>query len=354
MLNRVKTGSVRSKKVIGDRGLLQLWVPKGELRQRLVEAVHEMLGHVGRDKTFQMMHDKFYWPGMYTTVEKHCSLCMNCQLHAPKPAVAPMQGHVEADKPEDYAAMDILHMEEANGYKFLLTVTDVHSRYGRTIPSEEITAAAVLRAVEDWVVPGGFGRCRKRLIDGDSEFKSETEEALEAWNSRVHVSAAEHYESHGIIEKYNRSLVNKIAKVLYDTEDGTWMEVRAAAFEGYNCSFYTAISSSEKMVASMEVRHGRNTISDTMNNWATRKMSTTEYADRLRKKIDEMSQWVRDSRQNYQHWMEKSSKRKNHKLRVSDQGEVVLMYKPLKSHKLNKSRRSRGGRTELRGHTAQV
>jgi hypothetical protein len=268
MLYRVKTGSVRSKKVIGDHDLLQLWVPRGELRQRLVKAVHGMLGHAGRDKTFQMMHDKFYWPGMYTAVEKHCSLCMNCQLHAPKPAAAPMQGHVEADKPGDYAAMDILHMEEVNGYKFLLTVIDVHSRYGMAIPLEEITAAAVQRAVEDWVVPGGFGRCRKWLIDGGSEFKGEMEEALEAWNSGVHVSAAEHYESHGIIEKYNRSLVNKIAKLLYDTKDGTWMEVRAAAVEGYNCSFHTAISSSEKMVAPMELWHGRNTVSDTMDNWA--------------------------------------------------------------------------------------
>ena len=106
---------------------------------------------------------------------------------------------MEADKPGDYAAMDILHMEEANGYKFLQTVIDVHSRYGMAIPLEEIAAAAVLREVEDWVVPGGFGRCRKWLIDGGSDFMGEMEEALEAWNSGVHVSAAEHYESHGII-----------------------------------------------------------------------------------------------------------------------------------------------------------
>ena len=153
MLYRVKTGSVRSKKVIGDHDLLQLWVPRGELRQRMVKAVHEMLGHAGRDKTFQMMHDKFYWPGVYTAVERHCSLCMNCQLYAPKPAAAPIQDHVEVDKPGDYATMDILHMEDANGYKFLLTVIDVHSMYGMAIPLEEITAAAVQRAIEDWVVP---------------------------------------------------------------------------------------------------------------------------------------------------------------------------------------------------------
>ena len=49
MLYRVKTGSVRSKRVIGDPDLLQLCVPKGEFRQRQVKAVHEMLGHAERD-----------------------------------------------------------------------------------------------------------------------------------------------------------------------------------------------------------------------------------------------------------------------------------------------------------------
>lgn len=141
----------------------------------------------------------------------------------------------------------------------------------------------------------------------------------------MHVSAAEHYGSHGIIEKYNRSLVNKIAKLLYDTEDGTWMEVRATTVEGYNCSFHTAISSPEKMVTPMELWHGRNTVSDTMDNWDTRKMSTTEYAGRMRKKIEEISQWVKDSGTDYQSWMGKSSKKKDPKLRVFDEGKVVLL-----------------------------
>ena len=242
-LYRIKAGTAKAKLALGDHEMLQLWVPAGELRGRLIKTVHERLGHAGRDRTFQSLHDKFYWPGMYAATEAYCSVCMNCQLHAPKPAAAPMQGHVTADSPGEYAAMDIVHMQQVNGYSYLLTVIDVHSRYGMAIPLQEITAAAVQRAVEDWVVPGGFGRCMKWLVDGGSEFKGELEEALQAWNCKVHISAAEHYESHGIIEIYNRTLVNKIAKLLHDTECGTWMDVRAAAVEGYNCSVHQAISS---------------------------------------------------------------------------------------------------------------
>ena len=157
VLYRVKAGTKKARLALGDHEMLQQWVPAGKIRKGLLETVHSRLGHAGRDRTFQPLHDKFYWSGMYAAVERHCALCVDCQMHAPKPIAAPMQGHVEADKPGEYVAMDIVHMAEVNGYKCMLTMKDVHSRCGMAIELMEISAAAVQRAVEDLVVPGGFG-----------------------------------------------------------------------------------------------------------------------------------------------------------------------------------------------------
>ena len=50
------------------------------------------------------------------------------------------------------------------------------------------------------------------MIGGGGEFKGEMEQALTAWHGTVMcVSAAEHYESHGLQNK----------KLLYGTEDHT-------------------------------------------------------------------------------------------------------------------------------------
>ena len=45
---------------------------------------------------------------------------------------------------------------------------------------------------------------------------------------------------------------------------------------------------------------------------------------------------MRQSREKYQQWMEKGSKKKEHKLRKFQKGEEVLLYKPIDSKRLSK------------------
>ena len=53
-----------------------------------------------------------------------------------------------ATRPAEMLTMDIVHMPEASGYKYLLTVVDVFTKYGAAVPLTEITATAVLTPAE--------------------------------------------------------------------------------------------------------------------------------------------------------------------------------------------------------------
>ena len=133
-------------------------------------------------------------------------------------------------------------------------------------------------------------------------------------------------------------LPNKLVKLLHDTKCSTWIDVMAAAVEGYNCSVRMAISSEEAMVpvAPTELWYGRNTVADSIARWLQQKDTPSDYAKLLKSKIETISSWAKQSRQKYQQWMENGSKKKKHKLRKFEADEEVLLYTPMDSKKLSK------------------
>ena len=218
--------------------LFRIYVPDQDgLREQLTQVVHRELGHAGRYRTYQGLQSKFVWPGMCSATHAHANhcTCTLCQLHAPKAPAAPIQGHdiVQADECAQVVTADIVHMPDANGNTYMLTVMDtcIFSRYGDAVPLTAITALEVTIALRDVVLPNGWGRPEMWVLDGGSEFKAELAEALEAWGADWRESAPEHPESHGAIERYNRTLCNKIAKLMDEQKTENSTEVRAAAVE---------------------------------------------------------------------------------------------------------------------------
>jgi len=55
-------------------------IPNCSLRLLLVEESHKggLMGHFGRDKTFAMLNEHFFWPKMRRDVEKFVSRCLEC------------------------------------------------------------------------------------------------------------------------------------------------------------------------------------------------------------------------------------------------------------------------------------
>ena len=180
--------------------------------------------------------------------------CTVCQFHSPKARKAPIQGHVEAKAPAEMMTMDMVHMLQVDGYEYLLNVVDVYSKYGISIPLKKATSKSVIEALRDQVLVHGFGRPKYWIVDGGSEFKEVFAETVQAWGAKLHDSAPNHPQSHGAIEKYNRSLENKIAKLNSEQKDGTWMDVRAAAVESINNSVHATLSDGESALSPAEVR----------------------------------------------------------------------------------------------------
>lgn len=53
----------------------RLYIPKG-LRPKILEHCHEKVGHMGIDKTHEMIGRNYYWPGLYKEVADY----VRCQM----------------------------------------------------------------------------------------------------------------------------------------------------------------------------------------------------------------------------------------------------------------------------------
>ena len=67
--------------------ILRLYIPT-QLRQAVINQYHDDNGHMGCDKTFDAIRQKYYWPNLYKTVHNHITACVPCQqrnMHRIKP-----------------------------------------------------------------------------------------------------------------------------------------------------------------------------------------------------------------------------------------------------------------------------
>lgn len=53
------------------------------MRKKILKMHHdcELAAHVGRDKTFDSICKRFYWPSMYRDVQRYVNACVTCIKH---------------------------------------------------------------------------------------------------------------------------------------------------------------------------------------------------------------------------------------------------------------------------------
>ena len=57
----------------------QLCIPQCSLRLQIIQELHGE-GHVGRDRTLQLIHNSYFWPTLHKDVERYVKGCKICQV----------------------------------------------------------------------------------------------------------------------------------------------------------------------------------------------------------------------------------------------------------------------------------
>ena len=74
-----RNGLLYKKCVSNNRetGYLQFVLPR-MFRKQVLEACHDEIGHLGKERTTNLLKDRFYWPRMEDVKEEYVKTCPGC------------------------------------------------------------------------------------------------------------------------------------------------------------------------------------------------------------------------------------------------------------------------------------
>jgi len=214
-----------------------LWVPQG-LIQRILESEHDtkVAGHMGQDKTIELIRRNFWWPKMNEQIIDFVRSCPECQQnkaarHQPYGLSSPLELPYA---PWQSIAMDfITELPRSEGCDQLWVVIDRFTKMAHFIPLKEKTAADLVKifAREIWRF---HGLPTDIVSDRDSRFTSETWKGfLELLGIRPRMSTAFHPQTDGQTERLNQT-IEAYLRAFVAKEQNNWVALLPMAEFVYN------------------------------------------------------------------------------------------------------------------------
>jgi transposase InsO family protein len=170
--------------------------------------------HQGRDRTYDALQVRYYWPGMFRQTTDYVKTCSTCQRRKRRPG--PAQGFLLPitipPEPFHTVSMDVLKVNATkNGNMALLVLTCLFSKYPIAIPIPNVTADIVARAIfQELIVP--YGVPVALISDQGSEFQGAMVKSLcRIMGIKTIRTSAWRPTSNGQCERMNKSLLDLLS-----------------------------------------------------------------------------------------------------------------------------------------------
>jgi len=221
-----------------------LWIPNSLIRQ-IMESEHDtkVAGHMGQDKTIELVRRKFWWPKINERIIDFVQSCPKCQQnkasrHQPYGLSSPLELPYA---PWQSIAMDfITELPESEGCDQLWVVIEGFNKMAHFLPlwKEGKTAVdlAIVFAREIWKL---HSLSTDIVSDRDSSFTSEIwKEFLRLSGIRPRMLTAFHPQTDGQTERLNQ-MIEAYLRVFVSKEQDDWVRLLPMAEFTYNNSITT-------------------------------------------------------------------------------------------------------------------
>ena len=201
---------------------MRILVPKGR-RLKVLEVAHThmLAGHFGRKKTFTRLSSKFLWPRMWIEVKEFVRGCSGCQRAGRKDkARAPLQPLQCESEPFSKVAFDLVGPlpRSTSGYKYVLTMMDLYSKFPAAIPLKKVDNLTVIEAMME--VFSCYGLPKVLLTDQGSVFTSRlTKEMCKQFEIEKIQISPYHPQSDGALERWHACLKGMLKRSGKDVKE---------------------------------------------------------------------------------------------------------------------------------------
>ncbi|KAI7804787.1 hypothetical protein IRJ41_020325 [Triplophysa rosa] len=230
----VKNGVLYRKRMDKGREISQLVLPN-DLRETVLTSLHDDMGHLGLDRTLDLLRSRFYWPKMAAAVETKVKTCERCILRKALPQRAAPLMNIQTSRPLELVCMDFLTVEPDNSNtKDILVITDHFTKYAIAIPTKDQKARTVARCLWDHFLLH-YGFPERLHSDQGPDFESRTIQELCKVAGIRKVRTTPYHPRGNPVERFNRTLLQMLG-TLENDKKAHWKEFVKPLVHAYNCT----------------------------------------------------------------------------------------------------------------------
>ncbi|KAI5716006.1 hypothetical protein M8J77_025889 [Diaphorina citri] len=175
-----------------------------EEQEKIVEKYHTGLtNHRGSNEVHAEVYQKYFWPNMKRDITKLINACEPCKLNKYERHPVKYTYNVT---PTESQPMQKLHLDivtiESNK---VLSIIDPFSKFAQCYPLTQANSISITDKLMNFF--SSFGIPQTIVTDNGTEFTNNVmEEFLKSFGIELHITAIEHPQSNGVVERFHSTL----------------------------------------------------------------------------------------------------------------------------------------------------
>ncbi|XP_053878901.1 uncharacterized protein LOC128834319 [Malaclemys terrapin pileata] len=205
-------------------------------RALAMRALHDDFGHLGMERTLELLRSRFYWPRMAEDVRRKCETCARCVQRKTLLTRAAYLKNITSTKPLELVCINFLSLEvDKRNTGNILVVTDHYTRYAQAYPTRDQRATTVARVLwEKYFSVYGFPA--RIHSDQGRDFESHLlKEVLRIAGIKKSRTTPYHPQGDPQPERFNQTLLDMLG-TLRPEQKATWSQHVAYLVHAYNAT----------------------------------------------------------------------------------------------------------------------
>jgi hypothetical protein len=215
------------------------------LTEAVMAAAHDDLlaGHFGEKRTIERVRQHYWWRGMFSQIERWVATCPTCQQRNNPKGRTPglLQSIPAASRPFQRLGVDLVGPlpQSRRGNRHLLVFVDYLTKWPEVYALPEATAEAVARVYVEQIICR-HGAPEALLSDRGKQFLSEVMRHVNEYLQVRKINTTPyHPQTDGLVERFNGTLENLLAKFGNDHQDN-WDDLLPYVLSAYRTSLHEA------------------------------------------------------------------------------------------------------------------
>nr|XP_034334873.1 uncharacterized protein LOC117692026 [Crassostrea gigas] len=228
-------GILVRKAVIAGEEVRQLVLP-GKYRSSVLIGLHDDMGHQGRDRTYWLVQQRFFWPNMYADVVDKVEKCERCVRSKTRDIPKTGLVSIHTTRPLELVCIDFLTLEKSKGgYENILVITDHFTRYAMAVPTRNQLASTTAKVLyEQFICHYSFPE-RIHSDQGRNFESSVIRELCKIAGVKKSRTTPYHPMGNGQVERFNQTLL-KMMGTLDDEQKTDWKTYVLPLVYAYNAT----------------------------------------------------------------------------------------------------------------------